>query len=60
MSKPVCFITGIVDGTGAALARRFAKAGYRVVMLALFRFDHLLQANSSPDLTPNILEFEFI
>ena len=30
---PVCLITGVGPGTGAALARRFAK-GYRVAMLA--------------------------
>ncbi len=34
MTKPVCFITGVGDGTGAALARRFAKGGYQVAMLA--------------------------
>lgn len=31
---PVCLITGVGDGTGAALARRFAAGGYRVAMLA--------------------------
>ncbi len=34
MTKPVCFITGVGDGTGAALARRFAEGGYCVAMLA--------------------------
>ncbi len=34
MQKPVCLITGVGDGTGAALARRFAKGGYQVAMLA--------------------------
>ena len=34
MAKPVCLITGVGDGTGAALARRFAKGGYQVAMLA--------------------------
>lgn len=34
MGQPVCLITGVGDGTGAALARRFAKGGYRVAMLA--------------------------
>ena len=34
MTKPVCLITGVGDGTGAALARRFADGGYRVAMLA--------------------------
>ncbi len=33
MSDPVCLITGVGPGTGAALARRFAQ-GYRVAMLA--------------------------
>ena len=34
MSKQVALITGVGDGTGAALARRFAQGGYRVAMLA--------------------------
>ena len=34
MAKPVCIITGVGDGTGAALARRFARGGYKVAMLA--------------------------
>lgn len=34
MDKRVCLITGVGDGTGAALARRFAEGGYRVAMLA--------------------------
>lgn len=34
MAKPICLITGVGDGTGAALARRFAKGGYQVAMLA--------------------------
>ncbi len=33
MSDPVCLITGVGPGTGAALARRFAE-GYQVAMLA--------------------------
>jgi len=33
MPDPVCLITGVGPGTGAALARRFAS-GYRVAMLA--------------------------
>jgi NAD(P)-dependent dehydrogenase (short-subunit alcohol dehydrogenase family) len=32
--KGVCVITGAGDGTGAAVARRFAAGGYRVAMLA--------------------------
>ncbi len=34
MTKPVVLITGVGDGTGAALARRFDAGGYRVAMLA--------------------------
>ena len=34
MTGPICLITGVGDGTGAALARRFAQGGYRVAMLA--------------------------
>ena len=34
MSDPVCVISGVGPGTGAALARRFASGGYRVAMLA--------------------------
>jgi len=34
MTEPVCLITGAGDGTGAAMARRFAQDGYRVAMLA--------------------------
>lgn len=32
--KPVALITGVGEGTGAALARRFAAGGYRVAMVA--------------------------
>ena len=34
MNNKVCLITGVGEGTGAALARRFAKGGYRVAMIA--------------------------
>ncbi len=34
MSDPVCLVSGVGPGTGAALARRFASGGYRVAMLA--------------------------
>jgi len=34
MAEPVCVITGVGPGTGSALARRFAKGGYRVALLA--------------------------
>ena len=32
--KPVCLITGLGEGTGGFTARRFAKAGYRIAMIA--------------------------
>lgn len=32
--KKVCLVTGVGDGTGASIARRFAKDGYQVAMLA--------------------------
>lgn len=38
MSTPVALITGVGDGTGAALAHRFAQGGYRVAMLARIQF----------------------
>ena len=34
MNQPVCLITGVGDGTGAALARRFSQGNYQVAMLA--------------------------
>ena len=34
MAKPVCAVVGIGPGNGAALARRFAAAGYAVALLA--------------------------
>ncbi len=34
MSNPVCLVTGVGPGTGAAMARRFAAGGYQVAMLA--------------------------
>jgi NAD(P)-dependent dehydrogenase (short-subunit alcohol dehydrogenase family) len=34
MPAPVCVITGVGPGNGAAFSRRFAAAGYRVAMLA--------------------------
>jgi NAD(P)-dependent dehydrogenase (short-subunit alcohol dehydrogenase family) len=34
MSSPVCVITGVGPGNGAAFTRKFAEAGYRVAMLA--------------------------
>ncbi len=34
MTNRVALITGVGEGTGSALARRFAQGGYRVAMLA--------------------------
>ena len=34
MNQPICVVTGVGPGTGTALARRFAKGGYQVAMLA--------------------------
>src|ERR1700693_3616342 len=34
MSDPICVISGAGPGTGAAMARRFAAGGYRVMLLA--------------------------
>lgn len=31
---PICLVTGVGPGTGAAVVRRFAAGGYRVAMLA--------------------------
>ena len=34
MTDKVCLVTGVGEGTGAAIVRRFAEDGYRVAMLA--------------------------
>ena len=34
MNRPVCFITGVGEATGAAIAERFARDGYAVAMVA--------------------------
>ncbi len=34
MNDKVCLVTGVGEGTGAAIARRFARGGYNVAMLA--------------------------
>lgn len=33
-TKPLALVTGVGPGTGSAIARRFARGGYRVAMLA--------------------------
>lgn len=33
-AEPVAVVTGVGPGTGAAIARRFARGGYAVAMLA--------------------------
>src|ERR1700716_1645438 len=34
MADPICVVTGVGPGTGSSVARRFAKGGYRVALLA--------------------------
>lgn len=34
ITKPLALVTGVGPGTGASIARRFARSGYRVAMLA--------------------------
>ena len=34
ITKPVCLITGLGEGTGGFTARQFAKAGYKIAMIA--------------------------
>jgi NAD(P)-dependent dehydrogenase (short-subunit alcohol dehydrogenase family) len=34
MSKPVCAVVGVGPGNGAAIARRFAEAGYALALMA--------------------------
>lgn len=34
MNKPICLITGVGDGTGSAIARRFDRGGYQVATIA--------------------------
>ena len=46
-NRPVALVTGVGPGTGAAIARRFARGGYSVAMLARSR-DRLDVAGSTP------------
>ncbi len=55
MTKKVCLVTGVGDGTGAAVARRFAKDGYHVAMLARNE-DRLAQLEQE---LPNARAFAF-
>ncbi len=34
MNKPVCVVIGVGVGNGAAIARKFSEAGYKVALLA--------------------------
>ncbi|MEM9809531.1 MAG: SDR family NAD(P)-dependent oxidoreductase [Cyanobacteria bacterium P01_D01_bin.56] len=34
MTQPICLITGVGEGTGAAIARRLANGGYRLAIIA--------------------------
>jgi NAD(P)-dependent dehydrogenase (short-subunit alcohol dehydrogenase family) len=34
MKKPICVVVGVGPGNGSAIARRFAKEGYKIVLLA--------------------------
>ena len=56
MEKRVCLITGVGDGTGAALARRFAEGGYRVAMLARNRERLTTLENEIADATAYICD----
>ena len=33
-TRPICMITGLGEGTGGYTAKKFAKEGYRIAMLA--------------------------
>jgi len=48
-TKPLAIVTGVGPGTGAALARRFAKGGYRVAMLARDKSRLAALENEIPD-----------
>ena len=55
MTKKVCLVTGVGDGTGAAVARRFAQDGYHVALLARNE-DRLAQLEQE---LPNARAFAF-
>jgi len=49
-TKPICMITGLGEGTGGYTAKKFAKEGYRIAMLArsserLERFEKELEGS---------------
>ena len=49
MSQPVCLITGVGDGTGAAIARRFSQSNYQVAMVARNRDRLVLLESELPN-----------
>ncbi len=51
-TRPICMITGLGEGTGGYTAKKFAKEGYRIAMLArseerLDRFERELEGSKS-------------
>ncbi len=49
-TRPICMITGLGEGTGGYTAKKFAKEGYRIAMLArseerLVRFERELEGS---------------
>ena len=49
-TRPICMITGLGEGTGGYTAKKFAKEGYRIAMLArseerLDRFEKELEGS---------------
>ncbi|NER80200.1 MAG: SDR family NAD(P)-dependent oxidoreductase, partial [Leptolyngbya sp. SIO1D8] len=56
MSKPICLITGVGDGTGAAIVRRFAQGGYQVAMMARSRDRLQTLEHEIPDAKPYVCD----
>lgn len=50
--RPICFVTGVGPGTGTAIARRFAAAGYRLVVNARNAERIVALAEDLPDTLP--------